>query len=301
MTSMKKVLLVFFFSLCSFNFSEAQTSVYHPFPDSGAVWNVHWQCMFGYGDGWFSYTFDGDTIINSTTYHKIIKPFVITTGGCGTGGLIYQGCIRQDTAFREVYMIQPYDSVERVLFDFAIQIGDTLPMDSQVCMSAAIVQMMDSILIDNNYRKRWSISTGSQLIEGIGTTNGLLEPLCVILDFPLTTLTCFSQNGQTLYPDTITNCNIIDGVKESAIKTSPSEISISPNPFHTTATITASWQTAVGNAQLSIYNCMGALVREQIINQESAIINRNGLADGLYFFQLTTNSGPLATGKFVIK
>ncbi len=91
------------------------------------------------------------------------------------------------------------------------------------------------------------------------------------------------------------------GINETEKNTS---VEIFPNPFHDQASINAQFipQNAGHDAQLKIYNAMGALVRRQTItNQESQIINRNNLPDGLYFFELTTDNKQLSTGKFVIE
>ena len=74
---MKKLLLLFSTMLTLF--ANGQTSVYHPFPDSNAVWNIHFQlyCFAnGTGDENYSITISGDTLINSQTYHKLTTPYV---------------------------------------------------------------------------------------------------------------------------------------------------------------------------------------------------------------------------------
>ncbi len=85
------------------------------------------------------------------------------------------------------------------------------------------------------------------------------------------------------------------------------EVFLYPNPFHSTATIsTSALPIAIGitshHAQLKIYNTMGALIRiETVTNITSYILNRNGLSEGLYFYELQNHDGGMiGTGKFVV-
>ncbi|MEO8085496.1 MAG: T9SS type A sorting domain-containing protein [Bacteroidota bacterium] len=96
---------------------------------------------------------------------------------------------------------------------------------------------------------------------------------------------------------------------QSEIKTPHSKILVSPNPFHTSATIQIDGYEnkncvpiAIG---MEIYNTLGMLVRKQAtvssVSRQEIQIERGELNDGLYFFQLTSNNEKLASGKFVIE
>src|SRR4051812_17318900 len=123
---MKKILLFFSLSFLLLN-TKAQTSVYHPFPDSNAVWNMGRSggLQSCYNSGYhenFSYIFIGDTVINTRTYHQLFIPFVQKTDTCTMIGWHtspgYAGCIRQDTVGKKVFFIAPGSSSEYVLYDF---------------------------------------------------------------------------------------------------------------------------------------------------------------------------------------
>src|SRR4030095_14173371 len=102
---------------------QAQTSVYHPFPDSTACWTVYVNaCCYNtcqgpptpnpyIADHNFSYYLSGDTVINSMTYHKIYKNGNVHEH-CAMGGNVdnweyinheYYGATRQDVLQRKVY------------------------------------------------------------------------------------------------------------------------------------------------------------------------------------------------------
>lgn len=251
----------------------------------------------------FSYYLQGDTIINTLTYHKVYKSAGTAHEHCAIGGTLnnwynlnneYAGSYRQDTAMKRVYFISPFAIQECLLYDFSLNVGDTLN-NGCTCGNNCIVSSIDTVQIKNNYRKRinFFMSAYSQ-IEGIGSTAGLLEPYIPFESGG--TLICFSQNGQTLYPDTITACYIIiAGVNE--IKDSKL-YSISPNPFHTSAILQVSSECI--NSELIIYNTIGSKVKQQSIRAESIQINRNDLANGFYFFKIITDKGFRVSGKIII-
>jgi len=153
-------------------------------------------------DSYYSVTISGDTLISSQIYHKLSTPFVqsIITGTCtpyvNSG---YDGAIRQDTANRTVFYVPPSDSLEQLLYDFNMQMGDTVKGFLESFASPAdTVHSIDSVLVGTNYRKRWNINPwyNIYLIEGIGSTYGLIVPSPgFIVDFADYTLTCFTQNG----------------------------------------------------------------------------------------------------------
>jgi len=306
---MKKLLLLF---LLSFALSaKAQTSVYHPFPDSDAVWNIDYQqysisfqCTLY--ESQYSYIIDGDTSINGHNYHKLWTPVVFhdtCNGGffcCGG----YNGCIRQDTTMKKVFYIPSYDSTEQLLYDFNLQVGDTIKGFLTRTCGGTKVTGLDSILINHNYRKRWNLNYGLNIIEGIGANNGLLEGLCSILCDCQSMLMCFTQNNIILYADSSfpfydlqRRCDVITSTNNLTKKNS--SITLSPNPFHSTSTLSI-FDSRFTKGDLKIYDLMGGLVQQQIITNQSTIINRNGLCDGLYFYRLSNSEGLMLTGKFVV-
>jgi len=91
---------------------------------------------------------------------------------------------------------------------------------------------------------------------------------------------------------------VIAGFKENHI--SDKNVFLFPNPFHASSTLHL--KLKVRTAKLKIYNTLGVMVRqEEISNSDSYTLSRGSLADGLYFYELRTNSSELiGTGKFII-
>ncbi len=306
---MKKPVLILLL-LLSAHPSHSQTSVYHPFPDSNANWSIYtfqWAGCFPVSDLYedYSYVLSGDTMINSLTYHKLVIPFVQANCSNTAHYSGYQGGIRQDTSTRKVYFVYPNDTMEKLLYDFNLQVGDTIEgiLKSSNPPHDTVISI-DSILIGSEYRKRWFINPfyDIYIIEGIGCTYGLIEqsPGLGITDLASYSI-CFSQNGQTLYPNTTTSCEVILNLKN--VPENNLSVSVFPNPFHSSTTFTIKGDPGIRNAELKIYNSFGKHISTKIIQGESATIDRKDWTGGIYFYQLLDEkkNGILANGKFIIE
>jgi hypothetical protein len=319
---MKKSLLLFSLSVALS--AKAQTSVYHPFPDSDAYWCQTDKWFDGTCDGNENYTifFNGDTTIGSHVYHKLAKSGYGYSTICGPNGdgyyyYNYIAAIRQDTSQKKVWIYNDGTHMDTVLYDFNLQIGDTLDQ-SKVYWAAYgggqghVIVSIDSILISGHYRKKYNYTacqfsfSDSSIIEGIGSTSGLMSPpSCGEYSYYL------NNSGQNVkvFPDsTVFGCYINTSTNNLPEKNI--SITLSPNPFHTTATLEIkNEELKMKNLEFKIYDVMGRVVREQIVNSKSEIVNRNDLPDGLYFYQLRipNESGQandyelIASGKFVVE
>jgi hypothetical protein len=197
---------------------------YIPFPDSNAVWNFRQQlhCLQGGGNYWtnYTYTYNGDTLINGNYYHQLVVPYYyayITGGTCLGGPAVsqpgqYIGAIRQDTLQRKVYFVEKLAQTETLLYDFNLQVGDTVKGYLASTNIPDQVIAIDSIQINSLWHRRWLINMmyNIYIIEGIGSTYGLVRPSAGSLsDSFYYYLDCFKLNGTTLYPTVGIPCNII--------------------------------------------------------------------------------------------
>lgn len=291
----------------------AQTTIYHPFPDSNGVWNeegarivgglttkAHWQQRF---------FINGDTTINAT-YHKIyckrIEELTSIVSFCsneipGIPVLSYFGAIRQDTIDRKVYFLSPGSTNDTLLYDFNLSIGDTLPPSwrNQIAM---IVTHIDSIFDGTGYRKYFSLSDAVHydslaIIEGIGSTRGLFYWLNEQYQAS-NELRCLKQDSLILYSDACpyacdmaTNLNDISEKRYIA--------SISPNPLHSTASLKLNFD--FGKAILRVYDTIGNLVWNQEITYPTTEIQRGQQKNGIYFFCITNEAGQVVTKKILIE
>lgn len=209
---MKKQLFILVLFVASVISIEAQTNVYHHFPDSNAVWGLTTGC---YDVGYFchdvSYVKDfyvGDTIIGSAAYKIIEETIFSTTSGlcCGVVGGSGYGFLREDTVARKVYWRNEYMSSDSLLYNFTLNVGDTIKGFLNPTNNEIIIESIDSVLVGTTYRKRFNIATpiyfyhNLSIIEGIGSTRGLTQLYWGDL-FKESTLNCFSVNGSIVYSD----------------------------------------------------------------------------------------------------
>lgn len=293
--------------------ANGQTTVYHPFPDSNAVWNVQsfqaCQDPFSFWEHSYSIMMTSDTVISSTTYHKLQVPIEVvqSNGLCDSTGSwtapgFYSGAIRQEVAQRKVYFVPPTDTTEQLLYDFNLQVGDTVGgYLGSIAYPPDTVQSIDSVQIGSTFRKRWQINScyGIYLIEGVGSTYGLVErsPGC-ITDVGSYVISCYSENGSVLYPSSTSGCELITGIDTRNMNGSAT--SIYPNPMHTESTIQLGEN--FGDGELRLYNAVGGLVAQKSISgQRSLTLDRQNLDVGIYFVQLTDHHGQVTTLKLIVE
>ena len=297
-----KISLVFAL-LLAFLQSEAQTSVYHPFPTSNAFWiegSSGYQCSCCAS---YHYEITGDTVINSIIYHKIWKKGKAylddNSGFCSFdfAGYIdsYVGAIREDIINKKVYSI--YDSIngESLLYDFDLSLGDTLTFGSN---PDNVITEIDSILIGNSYRNRYAVTlnggTYVYLIEGIGSTHGLFGELDVPFEFG-TYLSCFVEGGQTVYPNSTSNCDTVVGTN---LIEKHDEFKFNPNPFSTETRITR--PNGIRNSSVHLYDVYGRLVHEVQLDNRVTILRRGILSKGIYFYRVIHGNQAIVSGSLII-
>ncbi|HQU99556.1 MAG TPA: T9SS type A sorting domain-containing protein, partial [Bacteroidia bacterium] len=180
----------------------------------------------------------------------------------------------------------PTNTTEHLLYDFNMGVGDTVKgyLESFTFPTVDIVQSIDSALVGSTYRKRWNINNcyNIQLIEGIGSTYGLFEPSpgCVP-DLPTYSLICFQQNGQTLYPSTTTNCQLIASV--NYIDNNLNLINVFPNPAK------GAFIIDIKNAdikEIKLSDVLGNIIHQQPAHNKTQIKIDN-LQSGTYILTVT--------------
>jgi hypothetical protein len=299
---MKRTILLF--ALISFTVFRqyGQTSLYHPMPTSNAVWNIDYYLapcwpIFSYSET-YSIVMSGDTTINSKIYHKLYTPAVIKsnpTTSCGGQSPGYKGAIREDTLLKKVFIA--WDTTEILLYDFNMQVGDTVKGLTEISSCPDTVISIDSVLVGSNYHKRWFINADYNIyfIEGVGSTYGLLGQSIgqCIGQFPDLWISCFSKDGVTLYPSLSTNCEIITSTH--SINSTLNEVNIYPNPSTGSFTIDLN-DTGINEIQL--YDVFGNLIFRQFKSDNSKI-KIDDLKAGVYFLTLIDSFHNKSTRKII--
>lgn len=156
----------------------ASAQTYHPLVKENAVWRDYYEDI-NLVTELNQYVIQGDTIIDSTNYKKLYNcdysPSLISNK-------ILVGGIREDST-KKVYVILRCSALiqglwlpngdEHLIYDFSLNVGDSIKKPIWINNSDSImtVTSIDSVLIGNSYRKRWTLDEFIEpykCIEGIG-------------------------------------------------------------------------------------------------------------------------------------
>lgn len=86
----------------------------------------------------------------------------------------YKGAFRNEVEEKKVWYVPPGEESEVLLYDFSLQLGDTLPASYIIPEQMYYVEGIDSVEIGDSYRKKYVIKSIDQfelpksIIEGIG-------------------------------------------------------------------------------------------------------------------------------------
>jgi hypothetical protein len=161
-----------------------QAGAYHKLPLDNGNWCMSTACTDpGCGDQGYIRTWSaGDTLIAGSTYAVMVSDLIpTTTGACCQIPMVEPiAYIREDSSARKVYLRTDLITTDSLLYDFGLQVGDTLKgyFGATAALPLAVISI-DSALVNGTYHKRLNFDTSavclrSAMIEGVGSTNGLL-------------------------------------------------------------------------------------------------------------------------------
>jgi len=317
---MKRLMVAIVFVLAVSVQLFSQEYQYVPFPDSGAVWSevyfVHdensdektsYECFAVNGE---------DTIINGQSYTKVYyfkdSIFNKATATC-VGG------IREDSLKRiyyngeQIHFLKPNlrrtaQEDEIILFDFGIELGDTIDFFFNTYSPGEdrfVISKIDTLEISGTLRKQYYFMHyemhhwGFSWIEGIGSTRGLLFVSGEIPYSRNNRLICFFENEELVFhdPDYKDCFKGFVGVDEKEMKNS---ITLLPNPANNNE-ITFRFNDNRFET-IMVYNKNGQLVGSyQTESSKSLTIRLPQAFSGVYFYKAITGDGKFATGKFILR
>lgn len=306
---MKKLLIIIFFIISYSSLGQSYIS----FPDSGAVWKetYWWQPSPFFYNGIGDTYIEGDTVINDTIYKKIYNlrrdvycsSIIISESE-------YTGALREDTINNKAYYRASDFLGEKLLYDYNLDVGDTLPADMNwfSYYSGVYVTDVDTILTSDSISRRiWFLDFEHpfegwpQIIEGIGSTSGLLGGIEPYWE-GWNELLCFSIDGNDVWYSHRETCFVITdscttvGLNEKILQINHT---VYPNPFSQSTLLKYDYLNSE-NYQLKIINVTGQVIMEiKDINTGELIIPGNQLKSGIHFYRLTKNEKVVASGKLI--
>jgi len=294
-----KLRRLYCFLLSAFCIFNAFAQNYKPFPTSNAMWRETnmGPLKKGYAED-YQYIITGDTSINGKIYHKLQKTGYEFTWEAGHTQRVpidhYAGCFRNDTLEKKIFFI--YDkNYEVLLYDFNMQLGDTVYPIYNNHGEFGIITEIDTVLLNDGLHKRFSVKCENApyplyfynfyIIEGIGSTVGLFY---VPSDFN-NILICFSIDEEIIYlnPDELHVCEPAIYIAIEEFDKDNTLIKFSPNPVKDKLII-KNEEFKITNLQ--IVDLLGRAIIDVIPqNNSEIIVDMANLISGLYFIKVNMN------------
>ncbi len=302
---MRAIILTFVITWFMCKLTIGQSNVYHPFPESNVIWiGTSWHTVFSnppctvYDD--YNLYISGDTTIGAFTYKKLYLNDNLHSQCPPAGSFYYYGnywgAFRQDSSNRRVYLFK--FGIDTLAYDFNLNVGDTLPVTSLDGTPGNVITSIDSVLVGNEYRKRYWLSSGnySALIEGVGSTYGAFAPIAEPFESG-NYLSCLRIDSLIVWTaQQFSNCGLTSVTEEDIGEV---DVIIFPNPVSTSSKIYSTIDLV--NATLKIFSTSGQLVfKIADISGHSINLDIDDLLDGVYFFQLIEKKKSISIQKVVV-
>ncbi len=300
--------LLFALFTCLQAFSQGNTYL-----SNNPVWQITSTCNTG---GYciqqenYNYFTGGDTLLGLHQYKMIFRKGEgsyfwmssppVPPGCSGTYWYVNpQPSFFMRSAGKQMFIRELSDTTERLLYDFDLEAGDTLPLTYNNFSTGITVTLVDSFLTPQGYRKKFSLSgnTWSQfLLEGIGHDLGLTEPMQVPLECGYQML-CFSLNDTACWPASGPGCDMAVGMPGSIPAAS---FRFTPNPA--TSLISLQTNRPAQDATIIILSCSGQCIREMHhVNTCAQTLDCSDLRPGLYLFVLIVDGNVAFREKVIIQ
>jgi hypothetical protein len=252
----------------------------------------------------YNYYINGDTAIGTFVYKKFFRQgnyyyFSPPPSSCtGSGSYVDPNpSFFCRSAGKKIFVREasPADTTERLLYDFNLVVGDTLPLTANNYQSDIVVTAIDSVYTPYGYRKRFAISNSwsSYLVEGIGHDRGLFEPLNLPLECGYN-LVCYSLNDSAWYPSTGPSCDVSAAVIDQEEQIG---VSVFPNPSSGIFDIVL--DIYVNDLKIRLLTLEGQVVLECASSGSSFTVDLSKYSSGTYFLELNTNG--VAARKILLK
>jgi len=303
------ILTMLFFS--NMGFSQVNTYL-----NNNPIWEAEMHAYSGWDctgtDDVYNYYINGDSVIGAFTYKKVYKKGVFNqiNSSCLPINITYYNNTLPSFLLRSldkqmfVYLLD--EQTEYLLYDFDLEIGDTLPetytYNASNTSGVFTVSAIDSVETPNGFLKKFSLllnGTNYQndaLYEGAGSTGGLIEPIFPNFLSGYHQLNCYSLIDTTYFPvlNESASCNFNASLFEMSDEIAHS---VAPNPFSVETEITLGESI---NGELGIYNLQGKLIEQIEFIGSTVKIQKGNKGEGVYFYRITENERPIATGKLII-
>ncbi|MEI7597150.1 MAG: T9SS type A sorting domain-containing protein [Bacteroidota bacterium] len=252
-----------------------------------------------------SIKFAGDTVIDFKTYKKVFRSTDQSEINWNAYGYI------RETIDEKVYYRMDTSQQEYLLYDFGVEIGDTVLISSLTNYANSplirtlsfVFTSTDSIQIASVYRKQFHFSPltlgqeSDTWIEGIGSKNGMLHFDGLLVGGDSYELNCYFENNILIYHNpSYQNCYITPGISDVS---QDENTFVWPNPV-TEKSILKIKELKNEKALLEIFDSRGCLMRSELFSNQFEII-KSEFTSGIYLYRVSFYNELLGSGKIVIE
>lgn len=257
------------------------------FTDSGNAWME--TSSSSDGTSYKNYNLGTDTVIGATQYKNIKFPQAWKYNYLA---------VRSDTIGKVYFFI---DSVEVLVYDFSLQVGDTFRIAYKSDTFEHYVSDIDSTIMKLDTYRVFTmtfirsthpsrIGMSYKVIEGIGCVEGFLFPYFPQHGLATSKLRCFTTSGiaHEINPavehfDNKLSCKVsVHDINEEV-----NSITISPHPANANSIISLPYMVVSG--EVMVYNSLGQIVKKQKINNKTQLVVGYLPCPGMYYYHVTDN------------
>lgn len=270
-------------------------------PDSNAAWTETFWIGPGYPYEGYFHTYDTtspDTVYNGEVYQKLLTAYSNNFIVWGTG---YGGAVR-DNGLGQVYYWAPGEPDPVLLYDFDVQVGDTVEDVYSLWQQDVRVYSVDQITVNGTQRKRIGLECldqpgfiGAYWIQGIGGNGGLVRTTACPSVSGIGALVCMTVNDTVQWGanvGAVGDCSLLLG--QADVEAVEEPLFIYPNPADDRLMIAHQ-----GNARVDV-EVLGADGRSvlvaPLIGTELSI---GTLPAGAYVLKAREASGKVRVARFV--
>jgi len=291
--------LILFLILLSTSSSYCQD--YNPLVKEGAIWVTTYFDDYGV-DFYCAFKIESDTVVNNITYNKVFKSNIEPIAGQQEFRFLdrsFFGLIRE--VDKQVFFIRFEDYVfmencpideESLIYDFDIEVGDTLLMCNTVMVegNSVIFSEIEDRVEFNIPSKVFLYSDYDQeyLIEGIGNSKGIFSDATNFLS------TGYFLSRLIYYCEDDTDCPFLVSSNDLF---EDEEIAIYPNPTQGMLRVTLSDSD---NYDYTVMSISGRHLLSGMTNHLSELeLDMSHIESGMYLMQLTKGEQSYVT-KFLV-
>ncbi len=237
----------------------------------------------------YNYITAGDSLITGVTWTKVIRQgwYMLNWQSPNSPDPNCQGSYQYGPAYHGVRLIRQEgrqlriwaDDTDQLLHDFDLVLGSTVPQSYTNWGADVTVIAVDSVLVGTEMRARYELgnSWAQYLVEGVGSSHGLFEPLTDFFDCGFS-LECFGLGSVAFYPEAVgASCWLIMG---SDGTTASVQWTLAPNPADNAVGITA---TGGAEQEVIVRDMRGRIVlQERLSSVPKASLEVGGLPNGCY-------------------